>query len=443
MFIKIFVFAILPLFIDLIILLKPVKHSKLFKSKRLKFKVTRNGITERVKLYLSEFNTPYRISRASDNVYVYMTQNGCIRMSHNDKTFPLSKLSFTSDSDERVQLCGSRFVFTKLAIIIFICLEFIFIPRFEDKLIKTFETCYTKLDPSTIMSHEFIDPDVEANDAVYNLLIVGIDQRNDESPRADVMMLLNINHESKTIKLISIQRDLAVHTFTGEQWVTCKIGESFSYGTGSNAEEKLSSSAEVLCNAIEYNYGCLVSDVVIVDFKAVSSIIDAVGGVEMTLDNEMAQAINTVLDAEQNQLLHRDDSVIEGRRILNGNEALAYLRVRNIGSVSDVERNTRQREFVKKLISQKFTYALDLEKIDTKKLAEATNSVYSTLERSDIENIILTSITSMYTIDFGHSLPIKNMWDTFTENGKEYVYVPYNCSMDINEQTAYLCGTAD
>lgn len=441
MFIKIIIFAILPLFIDLILLLKPVKHSKLFKSKRLKFKVTRNGITERVKLYLSEFNTPYRISsRTSD--YVYMAQNGAIRVNHNNKTFPLSKLSFTSDSDERVQLCGPRFVFTKLAIIILICLEFIFIPRFEDKLINTFETCYTKLDPSTVMSHEFIDPDAEANDAVYNLLIVGTDQRNDESPRADVMMLLSINHESKTIKLISIQRDLAVHTFTGEQWVTCKIGESFSYGTGSNAEEKLSSSADVLCNAIEYNYGCLISDVIIVDFKAVSAIIDAVGGVEMNLDNNVAEAINKVLDAEQNQLFNRSDSVVVGNQILNGNEALAYLRVRNIGDGSDIGRNTRQREFIKELFFQKFKYALDLEKIDTKKLAEAANSVYSTLDRSDIQ-IILNSITSMYTIDFGHSLPMPNMWNTYIENGKEYVYVPYNCSMDIKEQTNYLCGTAD
>lgn len=174
--------------------------------------------------------------------------------------------------------------------------------------------------------------------SVDNILVIGTDSRDIETDtgRSDSIILLSINSKNNTIYMTSFLRD--VYVYINDTYGNAKLNAAYSYG-----------GAELLMDTIESNYRIRIDDYVIISFEACAAVIDAVGGVEVTLSDDEANALNEILISEVNELMGdgRNDDLLEsgGTYKLNGKQALSYSRIRYVGN-ADFERTSRQREIL-------------------------------------------------------------------------------------------------
>lgn len=147
--------------------------------------------------------------------------------------------------------------------------------------------------------------------------------------RSDSMMVLTVNTEKKTVRLLSFMRDLYVN-IPG-------------YGMNRlNAAYQLGGS-ELVGKTLNANFGIYVDGYVKVNFEGFSDIIDAIGGVDVELTEEEAEYLNTTNYISKKKYR----TVKPGKQTLNGNQALGYCRVRKraciTGENNDYGRTARQR----------------------------------------------------------------------------------------------------
>lgn len=172
--------------------------------------------------------------------------------------------------------------------------------------------------------------------SVENILVIGTDSRDIETERgrSDSMILLSINKNSNTVYMTSFLRD--VYVYINDYYGYGKLNAAYSYG-----------GAELLMDTIESNYRIKIDNYVIVTFAACAEVIDAVGGVEITMSDEEAEALNDILISEVNELMgdKRNADLLDGggTHTLSGKQALSYSRIRYVGN-ADFERTSRQRE---------------------------------------------------------------------------------------------------
>jgi LCP family protein required for cell wall assembly len=184
---------------------------------------------------------------------------------------------------------------------------------------------------------------------VTNILVIGSDTRDaDSNGRTDSMILLSINRNTKKITMTSFMRDMYVEikgkTTDGQDIDTWdKMNAAYVYG-----------GAELLMDTIEYNFDIAVDDYVYFDFYSFVDIVDALGGIEIEITDEEAEGMKAPM-SEQNKILGNEqgtDYLSEGGKILmNGNQALAYSRLRYVGN-ADFERTERQRTVMTKIIEK-------------------------------------------------------------------------------------------
>ena len=169
---------------------------------------------------------------------------------------------------------------------------------------------------------------------VSSILLIGTDGRlTGEPSRSDTMILMSINSKTKEVVLTSFMRDCYVN-IPG-------------YGYNKLNSAYVSGGAGLLMDTIESNFNVKVDDYVCVNFVSFANIVDAVGGLDLSVSDAEAGEINTILQAEVNGLMGDDtnDSLLSGggKLHLNGKQVLSYARIRYIGN-ADFERTSRQRE---------------------------------------------------------------------------------------------------
>ncbi len=177
---------------------------------------------------------------------------------------------------------------------------------------------------------------------VRNILIIGSDSRDAEKRgRADSMLLVSISEHNKTITVTSLMRDSYVN-IPNRGWN--KLNAAYAYG-----------GAALLMDTIEANYHIDVDEYVAVDFFAFIAVVDALGGVDITMTDAEAIGVNDVLAAGLNELVgdDRNSDFLEsgGTLHLTGKQALAYSRLRYVGN-ADYERTSRQRTVFAAVLGQ-------------------------------------------------------------------------------------------
>lgn len=177
---------------------------------------------------------------------------------------------------------------------------------------------------------------------VTNVLLIGSDTRNEDEPgRTDSMMILSINRANKDITITSLMRDCYVE-IPGQGWN--KLNAAYRFG-----------GAELLMDTIALNFDIKVDRYAYVSFFSFIEIVDAVGGIEVDLSDEEAEGMTAPM-AEQNKYLGNKkgtDYLKKGGKgvHLNGNQALAYARLRYVGN-ADFERTERQRTVITKIVEK-------------------------------------------------------------------------------------------
>lgn len=324
---------------------------------------------------------------------------------------------------------------------------------------------FQNLDYHWIPNEEMTAEALQTEENIYNVLLIGTDGRGSLSPRSDVMILLSINHETRKISAISLLRDLGIYAYDpsaqtfmdvvsqsglsaddpnfaylqqmmgdSSHYRFMKLNETFTLAHSSPATSELSekeavyaASCRSLLMNIEYALGIRIDGYIAVDFTAVKELVDAIGGVEVDIPSEeYVTALNEVLSG-QNGLFGASDSFTQpGKQTLNGNQALAYLRVRHVGQWSDAERAARQRQFLKLLLKQCALHCTD---IDKTKLKQACTHMMTNLSDDDAYMLLNTVANKFYTFQFDQTIPRKGEWDDYTVSYQDgstisYVYIP-------------------
>lgn len=176
-----------------------------------------------------------------------------------------------------------------------------------------------------------VSDDLTFNSDVLNILLVGSDHGaiKGDSGRSDSIMIATINFKTKELKLTSLMRDMYVE-IPGHGHN--KLNAAYAYG-----------GVELLYQTIAENFNIKIDNYCVVDFKTFEKVINKVGGIEISLEEEEAQYLNTTNYISKKK--YRNVKV--GKQTLNGNQALGYARVRYVVSKKygdgDFGRTGRQR----------------------------------------------------------------------------------------------------
>lgn len=180
---------------------------------------------------------------------------------------------------------------------------------------------------------------------IVNILLVGQDQRPGENHKlADTIIICSVNKKTKTVTLCSLMRDMYVK-LPDYKTHTCgmnRINAAYSLGYGWDGQE---GAMAMLDQLILEQFGVTVDHNVEIGFEAFQSIVDCVGGIDITLTASEANYLTN----------HSELSGIyqEGENHLNGQEALAYARMRHSSAAdSDFYRTGRQRAVVSAVLDR-------------------------------------------------------------------------------------------
>lgn len=164
-----------------------------------------------------------------------------------------------------------------------------------------------------------------------NVLVLGLDARGGGPPRSDTLMLVHVPADRKSPRVVSIPRDVLVRI------PAC--GRAAARQATINTALPLGGAA-CARRTVEALTGVRIDQTVVIDFGGFTKVVDALGGVEVTLPA-------AVDDANSGLRLSA------GRHRLEGRQALAYVRIRHgLGDGSDLDRVKRQQRFLASLARQ-------------------------------------------------------------------------------------------
>lgn len=168
-----------------------------------------------------------------------------------------------------------------------------------------------------------------------NILLLGIggEQHEEGGLLTDSIMIVSLKKSTGKVALISIPRDLYLQ-LPGEDNYE-KVNAAYVFG-----EEKYKNGLDYSKKTIGYITGLYIDYAAAVDFEAFKSIVDALGGVTIHLDQWFVEDKQWWCD-EKGQ--NCKPFVVEaGNQTLNGDNALFYVRSRF--SSSDFDRARRQQQ---------------------------------------------------------------------------------------------------
>ena len=172
------------------------------------------------------------------------------------------------------------------------------------------------------------------NSKRINVLVVGL-----EHVRTDTIMVASYDRKNKVGDIISIPRDT--------------LYEREGYTSGGLKINAVYQSEDIdgLIDAVESLLNIPIHKYVTVDYEAVVAGVDALGGVEIDIPFPMKYS-----DPYDDPPLYIN--IPEGRQLLDGENALKFLRYRKGYSEGDIGRIKAQQEFVKETVKKLLSFKL-------------------------------------------------------------------------------------
>ncbi|MCT4564807.1 MAG: LCP family protein [Maledivibacter sp.] len=172
---------------------------------------------------------------------------------------------------------------------------------------------------------------------IEHILLVGIDSRSNtfSHSRADTIMIASINKFKRQVKLTSIMRDTYVKI---PRHKNNRINAAYAYG-----------GVELLKETINKNFNLNIDKHIVINFKGFERVIDVLGGVDVNIKKYEVRELNRCLSGlgRSRQCFIKQS----GLKHVNGQQALAYCRIRKVGK-GDYERTERQQRIMKLIIDK-------------------------------------------------------------------------------------------
>ena len=175
-----------------------------------------------------------------------------------------------------------------------------------------------------------------------NIALFGVDSRSGDllegDNRSDTMMICSINEKSGEIKLVSVYRDTLLDVGDGAYR---KANTAYALGGPAQAIDMMNKNLDL--NIVDF---------VTVGFEGLAHTIDALGGIEIEIDEEERGYLNQYVH-DMHLELGTEDTPVEsaGLVTMNGIQATAYSRIRYTAG-DDFRRAERQRTVLSKTLEK-------------------------------------------------------------------------------------------
>lgn len=246
----------------------------------------------------------------------------------------------------------------------------------------------------------------------FSVLFLGVDDRDGNlQGRTDAMILATFNATDRTVKMISIPRDSLVE-IPGRPNKD-KINHAHAFG-----------GLDLAIDTVEHLFGIPVDYYVKLNFTAFVEIVDALGGVEVEVPFTFSEM--------NSQDQHNAITLHEGLQTLNGEEALAFARMRLKDPTGDIGRGERQQEIIKAVIKKAATISS----------IASYNDIFESLEDHLETNIGFTNILSLhsYASSLKNIESLKLEGESTTINGIYYYDLTEESVNDVSHQLKLHLG---
>ena len=248
-----------------------------------------------------------------------------------------------------------------------------------------------------------------------NIALFGVDTRVGElesDTRTDTIVIASINEDTGDIKLVSVYRDTYLN-LGNDSYNKCNSA----YARGGPQQA---------INMLNMNLDMNITDFVTIGFGGLVDAIDAIGGLDLTIEEEEISYLNDYEKTMASQLGGEYIPVTEaGYQHLTGLQATAYCRIRYT-SGDDFKRTERQRIVLNALFEK-------AQQATPTQLTQIADSVFDEVYTSmDLTEIIgyLVNITN-YSIADQDGFPQENLRSTGTVGRKGSCVIPETLSDNV------------
>lgn len=255
----------------------------------------------------------------------------------------------------------------------------------------------------------------EVSSEPLNIVLFGLsaDYMGIDDNRCDTIMVCTIDDLAKEVRLTSILRDTKADI---QGYEAQKINASYKYG-----------GATLALDTINQNFDTDFSSYITINIDNFAKVADALGGVSIELTEDEASVINTEVNGSE---------LVAGMQHLNGEQAIAYARIRSIDS--DIQRTDRQRKMLSALY-QSFVEASTLFKLTSG--LEFMSNVETSLSYMDVLALIDKPL-SEYTVITNY-IPDNtfetDVYSTIDEHGEwVWIYDTHHAGIRLRELTGKI-----
>lgn len=274
-----------------------------------------------------------------------------------------------------------------------------------------------------VLGYKVANPDyslIKSDSGVTSILVLGKGGQGHEAPDlTDSMINVFVSQNSNKISLLSIPRDIWVPE------IRAKINSTYYWD-----KERGNQDYEFTRSAIEGVTGIRPSYIVVVDFNMFEDLVNALGGIEVNVENSFIDN-KFPIPGKENDLCNGDRTYScryetvafeKGIQQMNGETALKFVRSRNAegDEGTDLARGARQQKVIEaiknKLLSKKVLS-------NPKTMSQVFNSVSSNVETDMDEDSVIVLARLLFDLkDNIQDLVIPEEFFSVSQNSYKYDY---------------------
>lgn len=298
-----------------------------------------------------------------------------------------------------------------------------------------------KLDKIDIQETDLQEQDIVTNDQAPQMTgyttyaLFGLDHRSRNeklnTENSDTIIIASINNDTKAVKLVSVYRDTLLNV------------KDDTYSKA-NAAYALGGPAQAV-NMLNTNLDLNITDYVSIDFDALVTVVDCLGGLDIPLSYaEIVHMNNYCVETEEEtgksytpvelpEPKPEDQEAIVGTYHLNGVQATSYCRIRYTASL-DMGRTERQRRVIQMIVDK-------AKKAGLSTIFDIMDQVFPMVKTSVSKTEILKLIPAMigYCIDETTGFPQDYKFATV----KGSVIVPTTLDSNVLKLHQFLYGNTN
>ena len=291
------------------------------------------------------------------------------------------------------------------------------------------------LDDSKIKVNQEVQDSIDSQESTLTgyttYALFGIDHRDKNTAlggeNSDTIIIASVNNDTKDVKLVSVYRDTLLNL--GNDTYS-KANAAYAYGE-----------AEQAITMLNTNLDLNISEYATVNFNALTTIIDDLGGLDMDMSYaEIVHMNNYCVETSEEtgkdytpiELPDRPDDIeaVQYHYHLNGVQATSYCRIRYTASL-DMGRTERQRRVIQMIVSKAKSAGLG-------KIFKIMDDVFPMVTTSMTKDEILQLLPTLigYSVDETTGFPTSYKFS----NVKGSIIVPTTLESNVIELHKFLYG---